>query len=158
MVRYINQSEATKIDMELFNEYKFSVSQLMELAGLSCATAIANSYPTECFSEKQILVCVGPGNNGGDGLVCARHLKLFGYCPVVFYPKRTDKPLFVSLVQQCKGMNIPLIDCLPPVEEASIHYGLVVDALFGFSFKPPVTGVFIPVIDWLMKATVPIAR
>lgn len=29
------------MDEELFNEYQFSVDQLMELAGLSCATAIA---------------------------------------------------------------------------------------------------------------------
>lgn len=29
------------MDQELFNEYQFSVDQLMELAGLSCATAIA---------------------------------------------------------------------------------------------------------------------
>lgn len=34
------QEEAQHIDEELFTEYGFSVDQLMELAGLSCATAI----------------------------------------------------------------------------------------------------------------------
>lgn len=34
------QEEAQKIDEELFSEYGFSVDQLMELAGLSCATAV----------------------------------------------------------------------------------------------------------------------
>lgn len=34
------QEEAQHIDEELFSEYGFSVDQLMELAGLSCATAI----------------------------------------------------------------------------------------------------------------------
>ncbi len=32
-LKYLNQDEAQKIDLELFNEYKFSVDQLMELAG-----------------------------------------------------------------------------------------------------------------------------
>ena len=32
-LRYLNQIEAQSIDQELFNEYKFSVDQLMELAG-----------------------------------------------------------------------------------------------------------------------------
>lgn len=40
-LKYLNQAEATNIDLELFNEYKFSVDQLMELAGLACAHAIA---------------------------------------------------------------------------------------------------------------------
>lgn len=40
-IRHLNQQEATNVDLELFNEYQFSVDQLMELAGLSCAHAIA---------------------------------------------------------------------------------------------------------------------
>ena len=33
-VKLLNQDEAVKIDEELFNEYGFSVDQLMELAGM----------------------------------------------------------------------------------------------------------------------------
>jgi NAD(P)H-hydrate epimerase len=49
----------------------------MELAGFSCAVAIAKCYPLSTLSNGNVLVCCGPGNNGGDGLVCARHLKMF---------------------------------------------------------------------------------
>jgi NAD(P)H-hydrate epimerase len=41
----LGKQEATDIDVELFTEYKFSVDQLMELAGLSCAHAIAKTCP-----------------------------------------------------------------------------------------------------------------
>ena len=44
-IKYLNQIEATNIDLELFNDYKFSVDQLMELAGLACAHAVLQCYP-----------------------------------------------------------------------------------------------------------------
>lgn len=62
MVKFLCQEEAINIDVELFNEYKYSVDQLMELAGLSCATAIAKSYPKTQIGNKTILVCCGPGS------------------------------------------------------------------------------------------------
>ncbi|XP_010213359.1 PREDICTED: NAD(P)H-hydrate epimerase-like, partial [Tinamus guttatus] len=109
------QAEAQAIDQELFNEYKFSVDQLMELAGLSCATAIAKAYPPDSFttSRPTVLVVCGPGNNGGDGLVCARHLKMFGYEPTVHYPKRPNKPLFEGLTTQCQKMGISFLAEFP---------------------------------------------
>ena len=55
----------------------FSVDQLMELAGLSVASAVRAEYPPA--SHARVLVIAGPGNNGGDGLVAARHLHHFGY-------------------------------------------------------------------------------
>ncbi|XP_072588640.1 NAD(P)H-hydrate epimerase isoform X2 [Vulpes vulpes] len=121
-VKYLSQEEAQAVDEELFNEYQFSVDQLMELAGLSCATAIAKAYPPTSMSRSPpaVLVICGPGNNGGDGLVCARHLKLF--------------PM--------------LIDEL---------YELVVDAIFGFSFKGDVREPFRTILSVLDGLTVPIA-
>ncbi|XP_010593142.2 NAD(P)H-hydrate epimerase isoform X1 [Loxodonta africana] len=121
-VKYLSQEEAQAVDQELFNEYKFSVDQLMELAGLSCATAIAKAYPPTSLSRSPptVLIICGPGNNGGDGLVCARHLKLF--------------PLMIDEL-----------------------YELVVDAIFGFSFKGDVREPFQSILKVLSGITVPIA-
>ncbi|KAJ8306700.1 hypothetical protein KUTeg_015741, partial [Tegillarca granosa] len=104
-----------------------------------------------------ILVCCGPGNNGGDGLVCARHLKLFGYKPTVFYPKRPNKPLFQNLSKQCERMDMPFLSYFP--SEAHLitdSYNFVVDALFGFSFKGPPRADFASVIECLKKIEIPI--
>ncbi|XP_036778441.1 NAD(P)H-hydrate epimerase isoform X2 [Manis pentadactyla] len=159
-VKYLSQEEAQAVDEELFNEYQFSVDQLMELAGLSCATAIAKAYPPTSMSRNPptVLVICGPGNNGGDGLVCARHLKLFGYQPTIYYPKRPNKPLFTALVTQCQKMDIPFLGEMPPepmlIDEL---YELVVDAIFGFSFKGDVREPFRSILSVLNGLTVPIA-
>ena len=47
----------------------------MELAGLACAQALAKVYDKEEY--RRVLICCGPGNQGGDGLVAARHLGTF---------------------------------------------------------------------------------
>ena len=65
------------MDEELMGPLGFTVDQLMELAGLSCACAVQAEYPPS--AHPRILVIAGPGNNGGDGLVAARHLHHFGY-------------------------------------------------------------------------------
>lgn len=78
--RYLGQEESQKLDQELFNDYKFSLDQLMEIAGLSVAEALASCYTREGLAaqhDPRVLVVCGPGNNGGDGLVAARHLKTF---------------------------------------------------------------------------------
>lgn len=43
---------------------------------------------------RRILVAVGPGNNGGDGLVAARHLWHYGYKPTIYYPKQSKNELY----------------------------------------------------------------
>lgn len=70
----------------------FSIDQLMELAGLSVSQAVYRVHPLNKGSR--VLVACGPGNNGGDGLVAARHLKHYGYQPTIYYPKRSKNELY----------------------------------------------------------------
>lgn len=158
-IKYLGQEEAQHIDEELFNEYSFSVDQLMELAGLSCATAVARGYPLQSLlkTPPRVLIICGPGNNGGDGLVCARHLKLFGYEPSVLYPKRPNKQLFQNLTTQCEKMDISFLTEMPEADVIDEAYNVVVDAVFGFSFKGAVREPFGEIIAQLKKTTVPIA-
>ena len=76
---FLNQEDARELDNSLFFEYKFPVEQCLELAGLSVAQAVVRCYPPQDLGVEspRILVCCGPGNNGGDGLVAAKHLFFF---------------------------------------------------------------------------------
>lgn len=134
MTKYLSQAEAINLDRQLFSDYGFSVQQLMELAGLSVAQSIAKSYPQNKYDRP--IICCGPGNNGGDGLVCARHLKLFGFNPIVIYPKPATAELYKSLLKQCEGFEIEILYEVPdkPLENLG---NIVIDCIFGFSFKPP---------------------
>ncbi|KAL1163960.1 hypothetical protein V6Z11_A06G037700 [Gossypium hirsutum] len=99
----------------------FSVDQLMELAGLSVATSIAEFLGVQmelllfqvCQPSEYncVLAICGPGNNGGDGLVAAHHLYHFGYKPFACYPKRTPKPLYSGLVTQLESLSVSFL-CL----------------------------------------------
>jgi NAD(P)H-hydrate epimerase len=105
-LRYIDAQTAAKIDQVLMSEESggFSIDQLMELAGLACAQCVYTCYPPQAFGT--VLVAAGPGNQGGDGLVAARHLHHFGYRVLLWYPKEGKTDLFkVCIARQCQRRN-----------------------------------------------------
>jgi len=152
---YLSQAQAIQLDQDLMSPaHGFSIDQLMELAGLSCAAALAEEFPVT--KAKRVLVVAGPGNNGGDGLVAARHLTHWGYDVQILYPKPTDKPLYNGLVTQAKALGVPLltwadVKASGPLAE---RYDVVVDAIFGFSFS----GDARPPFDELLAALAPAAK
>lgn len=156
-LKVVSAKLAAEIDQELMGpKVGFTLQQLMELAGLSVAQAVTRSFPLEKASidKRNVFVIAGPGNNGGDGLVCARHLKLFGYNPVVFYPIRSNRTEFYKqLTNQLDFFKVPILsqddtanwlDYLKPEKTLCI-----VDAIFGFSFKPPLREPFQAIVDSL---------
>lgn len=152
MFKTLSAKAAAQLDQELMSTGAFSIDQLMELAGLAVAKAIYKQYPPSNSTTSKVLVLVGPGNNGGDGLVCARHLKLWrGHEPVVFYPKRPQKELYISLTKQLHDLGVREITTLDEVKElvAGPEVQVIVDALFGFSFRPPIRAPFDELLSYL---------
>jgi NAD(P)H-hydrate epimerase len=112
MVNSLTGEQSYALDQELMGDkYGFSVDQLMELAGLAVAHVCYLQHPPTPETNR-VLILVGPGSesdsfhyqheslthgqsdNGGDGLVTARHLKHFGYEPYILYPKQPAKTLY----------------------------------------------------------------
>jgi hydroxyethylthiazole kinase-like uncharacterized protein yjeF len=142
-VKYLTRKEAIAIDEELMGEDGgWPLEALMELAGKSVADAIYDAYPPKGAAanpingnvEGQVLVLCGKGNNGGDGLVAARHLKMYGYNVQVVYPERKNVAPFRGLVNQLKMFDVPVNLGMPG---GSYSLGLIVDCAFGFSYKAP---------------------
>lgn len=152
MIKRISAQQAARIDKELMGSCGFSIDQLMELAGQAVAHALYRVHPPSKGSS--VLVLVGPGNNGGDGLVASRHLSLMGYEPKVYCPKPTSGALFDGLRTQLEVFKVPYVST-DELSSAFSTADIIVDALFGFSFKPPVRESFVPVMDLLSSTSKP---
>eukprot|EP00286_Rhodomonas_abbreviata_P023191 CAMPEP_0181299862 /NCGR_PEP_ID=MMETSP1101-20121128/6578_1 /TAXON_ID=46948 /ORGANISM="Rhodomonas abbreviata, Strain Caron Lab Isolate" /LENGTH=622 /DNA_ID=CAMNT_0023405051 /DNA_START=18 /DNA_END=1883 /DNA_ORIENTATION=+ len=157
-IKYLTVEEAKAIDEELMSDDQgFPLVTLMELAGQSVAESIYDMYPPDRLDGYKVLVICGPGNNGGDGLVAARHLHHMGYFVEVVYPQRNNKEPFVGLCRQLNALDVRVNMGMPGTAN---NYAVIVDAIFGFSFQPPVKAPFDFVLkqmrDPSMFGTVPI--
>jgi len=158
-ISYVTQKVAAQIDVDLMSsDMGFVTETLMELAGLSCAQAIADVYSKTHHSK--VLVVLGPGNNGGDGLICARHLHHFGYRVECVYPKQRGIAPYAGFKKQCEWLDIPFYLELPLNVDA--NYNLIVDAIFGYSFaidsdNGEIREPFQSIIKSLSQSTLPIA-
>lgn len=105
--------------------------QLMEAAGAGVARAIRSRY-----APRETIVLCGPGNNGGDGFVAARHLADAGWPVRVFCLTSRDE-----LDGDAAWAASRWEGEVKPLDEADIpRGGLVVDALFGAGLSRPLEG------------------
>jgi NAD(P)H-hydrate epimerase len=115
-------------------------AQMMEEAGLAVAQEAWMLLGT--LEGRRIVVLAGPGNNGGDGFVAARHLCDWGADVAVYMPKGHRHSERLS---ELNDREIPVLDGKddPAMLELDVLLpgaDLVIDALLGIGQERPLAG------------------
>ncbi len=126
---------------------------LMAQAGLAIAQETWMALGT--LEERHILVLVGPGNNGGDGLVAARTLHEWGASVTAYLvaPRQNDDPVYRATVDA----SVPLVEPEADPELAALHSELgrsdaVIDAILGTGRGRAIEGRMADVLGALGEA------
>lgn len=121
---------------------------LMEAAGRAVADMLAEYIGTPLEAGGTVIILCGPGNNGGDGFVAARHLEEWGYpislrCAVLPSKLKGDAKLAAN---KWRG----------PVEAMSAtgfkEAAAIVDCLFGTGLNKPIEGELAEIISAVNSA------
>ena len=92
-LRALSRREVRELDARAADELALPTLILMENAGRGAAARlvelVGNAAPSPSSPLPRVLVLCGPGNNGGDGGVVARHLDAWGYpVRIVWFTRR----------------------------------------------------------------------
>lgn len=142
-MKIVTASEMREIDRVTSERFGVPSQALMENAGTAVADFILSRYP----SATRIGVICGKGNNGGDGFVAARKLHESG---------RAVRVLLLADPLELRGdaatafarMRIAPIVAPSSAElekedaRAVFDSDLLLDAVLGTGFRPPVTGLY----------------
>lgn len=127
---------------------------LMERAGIACADEIYPNLLIDDFSSA--FVFCGTGNNGGDGLVIARHLHHQWKGPITVVLCQTESPRHSTemqtnlerwneIVSKCEAVRT--ISFSQEIAAELDSSSIVIDAIFGIGLSRPATGIYAEAIQ-----------
>ena len=154
-----NSEQMRQIDQCAINEFMIPGIVLMENAGLGTVQLMEQLLGSP--ARRLFPIFIGPGNNGGDGLVIARHLHQKNAVPLLVFliePEQLkgDSATNLAIVEQLgletlictSSSNVPQI--LAHIEYLSARYGppcALVDSIFGTGLDRRVEGHFARAIE-----------
>jgi ADP-dependent NAD(P)H-hydrate dehydratase / NAD(P)H-hydrate epimerase len=161
MMQILTAEEMAATDRRTVEEFGVPLESLMERAGSAVAAFCLRRYG----AASQVVVLCGKGNNGGDGFVAARVLTQAGRPVRVVLLGRVDEvkgEAATALKRLRNEASIVIVDeaadeasltaCAPVIEDA----GLLVDAVVGTGFKPPLRGLAASLREIVERLDVPV--
>jgi NAD(P)H-hydrate epimerase len=149
-MRIVTNEEMRVIDARAQRDFHIPGSVLMENAGRGCVKILADYFD---LRDLKVLIVCGRGNNGGDGLVIARHLKNQGSAVKVFLLGRktdlTGDSRRNLVVLEKAGMDI--VASVSPdrflTQLKVFRPDCIVDSIFGTGFRGEPRRTFARVIE-----------
>lgn len=125
---------------------------MMERAGTAVAAAIESRVAVK---DKRVLVLVGPGNNGGDGLVAARVLhQADAQVSCYLFRDRPEDPLLIAVGEQGCFVAVALNDIQFRVLRRLVKGAdVIVDALLGTGTARPLEGDLAQILQIVQSET-----
>ena len=160
-MQILTAAEMGETDRRTVAEFGVGPDVLMERAGDAVSRFCLRIYP----AASRVVVLCGKGNNGGDGLVAARLLALHGrQVRVLLLGHESElKDEAVTMLGRLRAESpTAMVEALQPetaAEQVMDGLGwceLIVDAVVGTGFKPPLRGVAAMVRDEVAKTRVPV--
>lgn len=164
-MKVFNAQQMLEIDYQAIHTYNIPGSVLMENAGRETVRLLLEKLG-RC-SGTFAPIFIGPGNNGGDGLVIGRHLYQHGCLPLFFFLTRPDllpEDAHRNYKTICK-IGLPSYTILNTSQLNEIEaacdrertrgksFFCCVDALFGIGLQREITGHFFQIITRLNNQT-----
>jgi len=146
MNEIFSSKEMKRFEQEQF--LKRSSYSFMQKAGSRVFEFISNNFK----NKRPIIVLCGPGNNGGDGFVVARHLMGHGYSVEVyiFDSANNYKGDALTALKEFRG-ELKKINLFKLQKNA-----LIVDALFGIGLKRNIKGILSKVFRKINQSKNPV--
>jgi len=129
-----------------------SYDRMMENAGHAVAKTIEAQFDV---TGVRVLILVGPGNNGGDGLVVARYLAQMGAIVSVYVWKRNweqDKNWTLLDATAVERILSSEANSTARLQHLLNNAGIIVDALLGTGVSRPIEGTLADLLDTVKTA------
>ncbi len=147
-MKVLTSQEMRSLDRITIEEIGIPSPVLMENAARGVFETILREFP----DARRILIVAGKGNNGGDGIAAGRLLYLKGKEVDLFLALGEPKGDALLQLEIAKRVGVKEL-----VEKPNFgSYDLIVDALFGTGFEPPVRGEVAKLVEEMNSSGVPI--
>jgi NAD(P)H-hydrate epimerase len=133
----VTVDQMRRVDELTVHKYGIFLVQMMELAGFNLMS-LTRRVLEGSLNNKSVVVLAGKGNNGGGGLVAARHMYNCGAKVLVLVSQRQQiNPIVKARLQTLRALGIKILFFNKKLNIRQIlsESDLLIDALIGYSLE-----------------------